>query len=127
MDLEKQIYVRKSCRDYMDEEIDLKIIDEFMVNVKPLNDNIKYYYKILKRDEVNLRTRWSAPYYLALFSQIKDNYKENIGFVFQSFNLISTMTALENVELPLTIDNKLSNKEKKKKSRSTFNKSRFTR
>ena len=28
---------------------------------------------------------------------------KNIGFVFQSFNLISTMTALENVELPLTI------------------------
>ena len=52
---------------------------------------------------------------------------KNIGFVFQSFNLISTMTALENVELPLTIENKLSNKEKKKKSRSTFNKSRFTR
>ncbi|WP_296856876.1 nitroreductase family protein [uncultured Methanobrevibacter sp.] len=87
MDLEKQIYVRKSCRNYMDEEFDLKIIDEFMVNVKTLNDNIKYYYKILKRDEVNLRTRWSAPYYLALFSQIKDNYKENIGFVFQQLSL----------------------------------------
>ena len=41
---------------------------------------------------------------------------KNIGFVFQSFNLISTMTALENVELPLTIDNKLSNKEKKKRA-----------
>ena len=43
---------------------------------------------------------------------------KNIGFVFQSFNLISTMTALENVELPLTIDNKLSNKDKKKRAES---------
>ena len=32
---------------------------------------------------------------------------KKIGFVFQSFNLISTMSAIENVELPLIIDNKL--------------------
>lgn len=37
---------------------------------------------------------------------------KNIGFVFQSFNLISTMTALENVMLPMTIDSTLSEKEK---------------
>lgn len=29
--------------------------------------------------------------------------RNNIGFVFQSFNLISTLTALENVELPLKL------------------------
>ena len=43
---------------------------------------------------------------------------KNIGFVFQSFNLISTMTALENVELPMTIDSKLSSKEKTKRAKS---------
>lgn len=37
-----------------------------------------------------------------------------IGFVFQTFNLISTMTAQENVELPMIIDNKLSEKNRKK-------------
>lgn len=31
-----------------------------------------------------------------------DIRKENIGFVFQSFNLIDTLTVYENVELPLT-------------------------
>ena len=41
---------------------------------------------------------------------------EYIGFVFQSFNLIATMTALENVELPMKIHNKLSSKESKKKA-----------
>lgn len=41
---------------------------------------------------------------------------KNIGFVFQSFNLISTMTALENVELPMTIDNILSEKEKRRRA-----------
>ncbi len=36
---------------------------------------------------------------------------ENIGFIFQSFNLIPVLTALENVELPLKLTN-LSSKER---------------
>ena len=32
---------------------------------------------------------------------------EKIGFVFQSFNLISSMTAIENVELPMLLRGKL--------------------
>lgn len=41
---------------------------------------------------------------------------QKIGFVFQTFNLISTMTASENVQLPMTIENKLSDSEKKKRA-----------
>jgi putative ABC transport system ATP-binding protein len=40
---------------------------------------------------------------------------KNIGFVFQTFNLISTMTAAENVELPMTIENILPDAEKRKR------------
>lgn len=36
---------------------------------------------------------------------------QRIGFVFQTFNLISTMTAIENVILPMTIHNLLNTKE----------------
>ncbi len=36
-----------------------------------------------------------------------------IGFVFQTFNLISTMTALENVELPMIIEDKASEAERR--------------
>ena len=87
MNLENQIYVRKSCRKYLDAKIDENLIHNFLKRVKPLNPSINYYYEILSQDEVNLRTRWSAPYYLALYSQRKDNYLENIGFIFQQLSL----------------------------------------
>ena len=87
MDLKNQIYLRKSCRNYLDDEIDFEIIHNFISDVKALDDSIDYYYEILTKDEVKFRTRWSAPYYLALFSEKKENYQENIGFVFQQLSL----------------------------------------
>lgn len=87
MNLEEQIYVRKSCRNYFDDEIDMAIIHDFMSNVKPLVESIDYSYKILSVSEVNVRTRWNAPYYLALYSEKKENYLENIGFIFQQLSL----------------------------------------
>lgn len=42
---------------------------------------------------------------------------KHIGFVFQTFNLLATMSALENVELPMILLNKYkSEKERKKKA-----------
>ncbi|MBQ6098269.1 MAG: nitroreductase [Methanobrevibacter sp.] len=87
MDLKNQIYLRKSCRVYLDDEIDMNPIIDFISTVKPLNNEIEYHYEILTVNEVNLKTRWKAPYYLAIFSEKKDNYLENVGFVFQQVSL----------------------------------------
>ena len=87
MDLVNQIYVRKSCRKYVEDTVDMGPIHEYIATVNPLNENINYNYKILTKDEINLKTRWSAPYYLALFSEKKENYLENIGFIFQQVSL----------------------------------------
>ena len=61
MNLANQIYLRKSCRKYVDDTIDEGPIHEFMTGACPLNENISYDYKILTKEEVNLKTRWSAP------------------------------------------------------------------
>ena len=87
MDLASQIYVRKSCRNYLDDEIDMTPIKEFISKAKVLNSDIDYSYKILTKDELSIKTRWKAPYYLALYSEKKENYGANLGFIFQQLSL----------------------------------------
>ena len=87
MDLASQIYKRKSCRKYLDDEIDLTTIEEFLSNVNPLISEIDYSYDILTRDEVSSKMMWSAPYYLAIYSDKKENYGVNVGFVFEQVSL----------------------------------------
>ena len=86
MNLYKQIFVRKSCRKYLDDEIDLKLIDDFMKSVKHLNDDINYHYEILTLGDVNNRARFSAPYYLAIYTDKKENHID-MGFMFQQLCL----------------------------------------
>ena len=46
--------------------------------------------------------------------QLSDLRKENIGFVFQSFNLIDELTVYENIELPLLYTNDLTSNRKRR-------------
>ena len=41
---------------------------------------------------------------------------KHIGFVFQTFNLLATMSALENVELPMILLGELSDKERRNRA-----------
>lgn len=47
---------------------------------------------------------------------LSDMRLRHIGFVFQTFNLLATMTALENVELPMILLGKLSDKDRRQRA-----------
>lgn len=58
MNLVNQIYLRKSCRKYVDDAIDMEPIHDFISHLKPLNEKIDYRYEILKKDDLSIRARW---------------------------------------------------------------------
>jgi putative ABC transport system ATP-binding protein len=47
---------------------------------------------------------------------LSDLRLKHIGFVFQTFNLLATMSALENVELPMILLGKLTDKERRQRA-----------
>ena len=87
MDLADQIYKRKSCRKYLNDKIDLTTIEEFLSNVNPLISEIDYSYDILTSDNVSSKMIWNSPHYLAIYSERKENYGVNVGFVFEQVSL----------------------------------------
>lgn len=55
-------------------------------------------------------------------NQLADIRRRNIGFIFQTFNLIPILTAFENVEFPLVLCGDLTDKERKQRVEEIFTK-----
>lgn len=90
MDLKEAIYKRQSIRKYDQTPLDSKTLDglrTFIDNTRVLNPNIKWSYDIVGSENVRMLQRFKSPHYLLIFSESKENYLQNIGFIFQQVDL----------------------------------------
>lgn len=89
-DLYKIIPLRKSIRKYdltpLTEGV-LSEISEQMHSLKPLYVNIKTEMKVLSQSDVKNLVPIKAPHYIAVFSEEKDGYLTNVGFMLQQMDL----------------------------------------
>ncbi len=90
MKLKDYISKRKSTRAYLSQKVDretlCKIVD-FIDSVTPLYPDIKVKADILDRKNVKSLMSWLPPQLVAIYSEKKDGYLENIGFMFQQLDL----------------------------------------
>ncbi len=90
MNLEDTIYKRQSIRKYEKDPLSSQTLDEirqFIENAKVLNPDIKWSYEIVGQENFRMLQRFKPPHALLLFSEAKQNYLENIGFIFQQVDL----------------------------------------
>lgn len=96
-DLYPQIFKRKSIRNYdltPLEDAELENILEQINNLEPLYADIKVDLKIVFQNDVNQRMMKKAPHYIAVFSEAKDGYKTNVGFMLQQMDLFFSANGL---------------------------------
>lgn len=90
MDLSPYIYTRRSVRRFVDKPMDdqtvLRIMD-FCNQAKPLHPKIRTKALVVPRNQVRFYLPWKAPQLLAIFSEQKPGYLENVGFLYQQAEL----------------------------------------
>lgn len=88
--LAEMIYKRKSTRAYTSDAVDgetLARIRDFIDGIIPLYPEIPTRYEIVTRDKVKSMFKWLPEYAVAAFSEEKDGYLENVGFVLGKLDL----------------------------------------
>jgi nitroreductase len=89
-DIYKTIFKRKSIRNYdltpLDENM-LSEILEYMKTLKPMYKNIKIEMHIISQKDVKRRLMKKAPHYIVVFSENKEGYLTNVGFMLQQMDL----------------------------------------
>lgn len=85
------IFKRKSIRRYdlnpLDDEI-LRDIEGEVASLKPLISDIKTDVLIISSEDVKTRMMRKAPHYLAVFSEEKEGYLTNLGYMLQQMDLL---------------------------------------
>ena len=88
MKLSEWIDKRSSCRSYSGVPVDGHMLEQILsLEMKPLYPNIKVRMDIVGKDKVKCIFPWMAPQLIAVYSENKPGYLENVGFLFQQMDL----------------------------------------
>ena len=88
MMLHEMIYHRKSCRSFTGIPVeDATIVAIKAFSMKPLYSDIKVHWDIVARNQVKCICPWTTPQVIAIYSEEKEGYLENVGFLFQQLDL----------------------------------------
>jgi nitroreductase len=88
--LYETIFKRKSIRKYDLTPLDEHTLAQIMAHIstlKPIYDNIEIEMKIVSQKDVKSLLSAKAPHYFAVFSEAKDGYLTNVGFMLQQMDL----------------------------------------
>ncbi|MEA4847035.1 MAG: nitroreductase family protein [Clostridiaceae bacterium] len=90
LDFYRAIFKRKSIRRYRSEPLEasrLQSVQDYIDGITPLYDNIKTEIAILPENQIKTILSIRAPHYIAIYSEAKDGYLTNAGFMLQQVDL----------------------------------------
>lgn len=96
-ELYETIFKRKSVRNYDLTPLDqsrLKDISTHLQSLTPLYDDIEVEFKIISTDYIKRRIMKRAPHYIVAFSEVKEGYLTNIGFMLQQMDLFLSTSGI---------------------------------
>lgn len=90
VDVKDMIYSRRSVRKYLRTSVSDDTIEDIvrhLSSIPALDEDISIRCDILGADEVSVRQPWRAPHYLAIYSEPKPRYRQNVGYIYQQLDL----------------------------------------
>ena len=88
MTMHEMIFRRKSCRSFTGVPVDAERMETILsFEMKPLYPDLKVRMDIVSREKVKCICPWTTPQLIAVYSEEREGYLENIGFLFQQMDL----------------------------------------
>ena len=90
MDLKEMITKRRSFRKYTNEPVGEELLARIMAfakSAKPLLPGIGVHMEVVTKEQVRFMLPWKTPQLIAIYSEPKEGYLENAGFILQQIDL----------------------------------------
>lgn len=88
MDLSQLIFKRKSCRSYTAQSVESALLEKLKeFPLHPLYPEIKVHWEFTPKEQVRSLCPWQTPQVISIYSEKKEGYLENVGFLFQQMDL----------------------------------------